>query len=121
GRQERLLGHWMKHRGLRDQLVVIGKGGHTPFCTPEGLTCQLSESLERLQTDRVDIFFMHRDNPDLPVGELVDVLNEHVRAGRIGIYGGSNWSIERVAAANRYAKRKGLQGFGALSNNFSLA
>jgi predicted dehydrogenase/predicted oxidoreductase len=121
GLQETLLGQWMKNRGLRDELVVIGKGGHTPYCTPEGITRQLHESLERLQTDRVDIYLMHRDNPDVPAGELVDVLNEHVRAGRIGIFGGSNWSVERVAAANRYAKRKGLQGFGALSNNFSLA
>ena len=121
GLQERLLGQWMKNRGVRDQVVVIGKGGHTPHCTPEGITRQLHESLERLQTGRVDIYLMHRDNPGVPVGELVDMLNEHVRAGRIGIFGGSNWSIERVAAANRYAKRKGLQGFGALSNNFSLA
>ncbi len=121
GLQERLLGQWMKNRGLRDQLIVIGKGGHTPYCTPEGITRQLHESLERLQTDRVDIYLMHRDNLAMPVGELVDVLNEHVRAGRIGIFGGSNWTIDRVVAANRYAKRKGLQGFGALSNNFSLA
>ena len=121
GLQERLLGQWIKNRGLRDQTVVIGKGGHTPHCTPEGITRQLHESLDRLQMDRVDIYLMHRDNPDMPVGELVDMLNEHVRAGRIGIFGGSNWSIERVAAANRYAKRKGLQGFGAFSNNFSLA
>lgn len=121
GLQERLLGQWMRNRGLRDQVVVIGKGGHTPHCTPEGITRQLHESLERLQTGRVDIYLMHRDNPGVPAGELVDMLNEHVRAGRIGIFGGSNWSIARVAAANRYAKRKGLQGFGALSNNFSLA
>jgi aryl-alcohol dehydrogenase-like predicted oxidoreductase len=121
GLQERLLGQWMKNRGVRDQVVVIGKGGHTPECTPDGITRQLHESLERLQTGRVDVYLMHRDNPDVPVGELIDVLNEQVRAGRIGIFGGSNWSLERVAAANRYAKRKGLQGFGALSNNFSLA
>ncbi|MET0262439.1 MAG: aldo/keto reductase [Rariglobus sp.] len=121
GLQERLLGQWMKNRGVRKDVVVIGKGGHTPHCTPEGITRQLHESLERLQTDRVDIYLMHRDNLELPVGELVDMLNEHVRAGRIGIFGGSNWSVERTAAANRYAKRKGLQGFGALSNNFSLA
>ena len=121
GLQERLLGQWMKNRGVRNQTVVIGKGGHTPQCTPEGITQQLHETLERLQTDRLDIYLMHRDNPEVPVGEFVDVLNEHVKAGRIGIFGGSNWSIARVAAANRYAKRKGLQGFGALSNNFSLA
>ena len=121
GLQERLLGQWIKNRGVREQVVVIGKGAHTPHCTPEGITTQLGETLERLQTGRVDIYLMHRDNPAVPVGEFVEVLNEHVRAGRMGIFGGSNWSIERVAAANRYAKRKGLQGFGALSNNFSLA
>ncbi len=121
GRQERLLGQWIKNRGLRDQVMVIGKGGHPPFCTPEGITGQLHETLDRLQTDRLDVYLMHRDNPDVPVGEFVDMLNEHVRAGRIDIFGGSNWTLARVAAANRYAKRKGLQGFGAVSNNFSLA
>ncbi|MFH1499771.1 MAG: aldo/keto reductase [Verrucomicrobiota bacterium] len=121
GRQERLPGQWIKNRGLRDQVVVIGKGGHPPFCTPAAIAGQLQESLERLQTDRVDIYLLHRDGPDIPVGEFVDALNEQVRAGRIGIFGGSNWTLPRVAAANRYAKRKGLQGFGALSNNFSLA
>ncbi len=121
GLQERLLGQWIKNRGIRDEVIVIAKGGHTPCCTPEGITRQLHETLERLQTGCADIYLMHRDNPDLPVGELVDALNEHVRAGRIGIFGGSNWTIKRVVAANRYAKRKGQQGFGALSNNLSLA
>lgn len=121
GVMERLLGQWIKHRGLRDQVVVIGKGAHTPFCTPDGLTEQLKISLDRLQVSGVDIYMMHRDNLDVPVGEFVDVLNEQVGAGRIKVFGGSNWSIERLNAANRYAKRKGLQGFGVLSNNFSLA
>jgi predicted dehydrogenase/diketogulonate reductase-like aldo/keto reductase len=121
GLQERLLGQWIKHRGIREEMVVIGKGAHTPFCTPEWLTKQLHQTLERLQTGYVDIYLMHRDNLDVPAGEFVDVLNEHVQAGRIKVFGGSNWTIERVNAANRYAKRKGLQGFGVLSNNFSLA
>src|SRR5438045_890015 len=51
---------------------------------------------------------MHRDNPDVPVGEFVDVLNEHLNAGRIRAFGGSNWSLERVDAANDYAHSKGL-------------
>jgi len=121
GLQEKLLGQWMKNRGVRSDVVVVAKGAHTPFCTPEWLTKQLLESLDRLQTSHADLYFMHRDNPEIPVGEFVDVLNEHVKAGRIKVFGGSNWTIARMAAANRYAKRKGLQGFGALSNNFSLA
>ncbi len=121
GLQEKLLGQWIRNRGVRSQVVVIAKGAHTPFCTPEWLTRQLMESLDRLQTDYADVYFMHRDNREVPVGEFVDVLNEHVQAGRIKVFGGSNWSLERMAAANRYARRKGLRGFEALSNNFSLA
>jgi predicted dehydrogenase/aryl-alcohol dehydrogenase-like predicted oxidoreductase len=121
GLTEKFVGHWLKHRGGREQAVLIGKGGHTPWCTPDYLTQQLEESLGRLQTGHVDIYFLHRDNPAVPVGEFIDVLNGHVQAGRIGIFGASNWTLGRVAAANRYAQRKGLQGFTALSNQFSLA
>jgi aryl-alcohol dehydrogenase-like predicted oxidoreductase/predicted dehydrogenase len=121
GLQEKLFGHWLRHRGIRNEVVLIGKGAHTPYCTPEGLTAQLFESLERLQTDHLDLYLMHRDNPKIPVGEFVDALNEHKQAGRLTIFGGSNWSVDRINAANRYAKRKGLAGFSVLSNNFSLA
>ncbi len=117
---ERLLGQWMRNRGLRDQVVVLGKGAHTPYCTPQHLTSQLYESLTRMQTDYVDIYMLHRDNPEIPVEAFIDTLNEHVRAGRITVFGASNWTIERFAAANAYAAASGQQGFAALSNNFSL-
>ncbi len=121
GLQEKLLGHWLKHRGVRGEVSVIVKGAHTPHCNPADLARELEISLGRLQTDHADIYVMHRDNPDIPVGEFVDVLNAQVQAGRMRIFGGSNWSLDRIAAANRYAKRKGLQGFSVVSNNFSLA
>jgi aryl-alcohol dehydrogenase-like predicted oxidoreductase len=121
GWQERLLGAWIKHRGVREQTNVIVKGCHTPMADPISLTRQLRESLGRLQTDYADIYMMHRDNTDIPVGEFVDVLNEHVKAGRIKVFGGSNWTLSRVQEANDYATSKGLQGFGVVSNNFSLA
>ncbi|MCX8052699.1 MAG: aldo/keto reductase [Armatimonadetes bacterium] len=121
GLADRVLGRWIANRGIRDKVVVIVKGAHTPYCDPENLTKQLFESLERIGTDYADIYLLHRDNPEIPVGEFVDVLNEHHRAGRIRAFGGSNWSIERVEAANAYAKSKGLLGFVAVSNNFSLA
>lgn len=121
GRSDQILGQWVKNRGVREQVVILGKGAHTPFCNPTDLTRQLLETLDRLQTDHLDIYMMHRDNPDIPVGEFIDVLNEHKRKGRIRAFGGSNWSIPRVEAANAYAKRKGLTGFAAVSNNFSLA
>lgn len=67
------------------------------------------------------MYFLHRDNPEIPAGEFVDLLNEHKDAGGIKVFGGSNWTVERVQEANAYAARNGLTGFTALSNNFSLA
>jgi aryl-alcohol dehydrogenase-like predicted oxidoreductase len=101
--------------------MILGKGGHTPYCTPDGISAQLVESLERLRTDHVDIYMLHRDNPAIPVDEFIGLLNEHQRAGRMRIFGASNWSIDRLEAANDYARRNGLSGFAAISNNFSLA
>jgi aryl-alcohol dehydrogenase-like predicted oxidoreductase len=121
GVAELVFGEWMKSRGVRDETIVITKGAHTPNCNPETVTKELSESLERLQTDFIDIYFLHRDNPDVPVGEFVDVLNEHKNAGRLGIFGGSNWSPQRMDEANEYAARNGLAGFSVLSNHMSLA
>ncbi len=121
GYYEKLLGQWMANRGIRDELVVIVKGAHTPHCDPESISRQLTESLERQQHGVADIYLMHRDNPQVPVGEFVDVLNDHVDAGRITVFGGSNWSPERVDAAQAYARANGKRGFSALSNHFGLA
>lgn len=121
GRGEKLLGQWIKSRGNRDEVVVIGKGAHTPHCDPESITRQLGESLERLQTDHVDLYLMHRDNEEVPVGEFVDVMDEHFRAGRIKAYGGSNWSTARFDEANAYAAANGRQPLTLLSNHLSLA
>jgi len=118
---DKVLGEWMKNRGVRNDCVVLAKGAHTPDCNPQKMTKQLLESIEMLQTDHVDIYMLHRDNPDIPAAEFVDALNEHVRAGRVKAFGGSNWSIARVKEANAYAKSKGLAGFTVLSNNFALA
>lgn len=115
------LGKWIRNRGVREDVVVITKGAHTPFCDPESLTKQLLESLDRQGTDYADIYMMHRDNEDIPVGEFVDVLDEHRRAGRIRVFGGSNWSLERFDEANAWAAANGKHGFEVLSNHFGLA
>ena len=121
GACEKMLGHWVKNRGIREQVVLLDKGAHTPHCNPQALSKQLEESLTRLQTDYVDIYMVHRDNPDIPVGEFMTVLNEQKHAGRMRIFGASNWSIERVEEANRWAAEHGMSGFSVMSNNFSLA
>jgi predicted dehydrogenase/aryl-alcohol dehydrogenase-like predicted oxidoreductase len=121
GRLERQFGQWVRNRGVRDDVVIVGKGAHTPHCDPESLRRQLLESLERLQTDHVDLYLMHRDNLDVPVGEFVDAMEEQLAAGRVRAYGVSNWTPRRVDEAAAWARDHGRAGFAALSNHFSLA
>jgi predicted dehydrogenase/aryl-alcohol dehydrogenase-like predicted oxidoreductase len=122
GYTEQLLGEWIASRGVRDDVVVIGKGAHSPLVYPDVIAKQLTQTLDRLKTDHVDVYFMHRDNTDIAVEEFVDAIDAEVRAGRIrGPYGGSNWTRERLDAAIEYAKRSGKTPPQAMSNNFSLA
>jgi predicted dehydrogenase/aryl-alcohol dehydrogenase-like predicted oxidoreductase len=122
GYTEKLLGEWLKNRGTRGDAVVIGKGAHSPLTYPDVIGKQLTQTLDRLQTDHVDVYFMHRDNPDVPVGEFVDAMDAEVKAGRIrGPFGGSNWTMERMDEAIAYAARTGKHKPGVLSNNFALA
>ena len=121
GRMERFLGAWMNNRGVREDVVVIGKGAHTPANFPERIADQLDTSLQRLQTDYVDLYFLHRDNEAVPVDEWLDALNAEKEAGRIRAFGASNWSLARVQEANARAAERGLAPFAAVSNNFSLA
>jgi len=125
GAAERVLGAWLRERGVRDDVVILGKGAHPAHgrarVTPEDITADLHESLDRLGTAFIDLYVLHRDDPTLPVGPLVEVLNEHHRAGKIGAFGGSNWTPERIGAANDYADAHNLVPFAVSSPNFSLA
>ena len=121
GRMEALLGAWMKNRGVREEVVVIGKGAHTPANFPDRVGPQLDITLERLQTGYVDLYFLHRDNADVGVDEWLDALNAEQRRGRIKAFGASNWTLPRVQEANALATERGLAPFAAVSNNFSLA
>ncbi len=125
GEKERVLGAWLASRGVRDEIVILGKGAHPvdgrARVTPGEITADLHESLGRLGVEFIDLYVLHRDNPALPVGPLVEVLNEHHRAGKIGAFGGSNWSAERIGEANEYATANGLIPFAVSSPNFSLA
>ncbi len=122
---ERAVGAWLAQRGNRAEVVIVGKGAHHdqsgPRVTPAHITADLLESLERLGTDYIDLYLLHRDDPSRPVGEIVECLNEHHAAGRIRAFGGSNWTTARLDAANAYAQAHGLVPFSASSPNFSLA
>jgi predicted dehydrogenase/aryl-alcohol dehydrogenase-like predicted oxidoreductase len=121
GLHEMILGDWMKARGVAAEAQVIVKGAHSPYCLPQVIEAQLDISLERLGLDKAPIYIMHRDNPDIPVGEFMEVLNVLQAKGRIGAIGGSNWSVARFEEANEYSARHGLNPLTILNNNLSLA
>lgn len=125
GNSERILGRWMQARGLRDEIAIITKGAaHSEDrrrVTPFDITSDLYDSLARLQTDYIDLYLLHRDDPHVPVEPIIDILNEHLRAGRFRVFGASNWSHQRIEAANAYAQANGLAPFVASSPQFSLA
>ena len=120
----RAFGQWIADRGNRDQVVILAKGAH-PYghnrVTPEDITSDLEATLEWMQTDHVDLLVLHRDDPSVPVGPIVDILNAHQKSGKVGAFGGSNWSHARVQEANEYAQAHGLTPFAVSSPNFSLA
>ncbi len=125
GKNERAVGKWVNSRGIRDKVVIIGKGAHhnqdRKRVTPFDISADIHDSLARFGFDYIDLYLLHRDNPAVPVGPIIDVLNEHLDAGRIKVFGGSNWSTERLEEANNYAKKNGLVPFTVSSPNFSLA
>lgn len=125
GDNERTVGRWVNERGVRDRVVIIGKGAHHSEdrrrVTPFDITADIYDSLARFKFDAIDLYLLHRDDPSVPVGPIVEVLNEHLQAGRIRAFGGSNWTHQRIQAANEYAKAHGLVPFVASSPNFSLA
>ena len=125
GQCERVLGRWLEARGLFDEAVILTKGAHHAGpknkVNPVDITADLTESLARCRTDFIDIYVLHRDDPNVEVGPIVEVLNEHKAAGRIGLFGGSNWTVPRIREANEYAYKHNLEAFTVSSPNYSLA
>ena len=121
GKGDKYLGDWINSRNLEKDIIVIGKGAHTPQCQPQFIRPQIIESLERLNIQTLDIFCLHRDNPDIPVSEFIDALDEVKSEGLINLIGASNWELGRFSEARDYAQSHNKEPFTALSNNFSLA
>ncbi len=124
GGSEAAVGAWMTSRRNREQVVILTKGSH-PYgkdrVAPEFIEADLADSLKRLQTDYVDGWMFHRDDPKMPVGPLVECCNRLITAGKVRSLGASNWSVARIKEFNDYARAHGLVGFAASSVNFGLA
>ena len=127
GTSEVAFGNWLRARGNRDKIVVLGKGAHHDTVSMErrvnaaAIREDIQTSLQAMQIERMDIYLLHKDDEDAPVGPIVEALNEEFEAGRIGAFGGSSWSHQRIEAANAYAAEHGLRPFTVSSPNLALA
>lgn len=121
-RSERIIGDWLAKTGKRNEIVLVTKGGHPSMVEKnpdmhksrmrrEDMREDLDSSLRKLRTDYIDLYFYHRDDVSIPVEETVEVMEEFVKQGKIRYYGCSNWTPERMKAADAYCGEKGYRGF----------
>lgn len=122
---EEPLGEWLEARGLHDKVVILTKGAHhnrwRKRVTPFDILHDAHNSLAKLKAKKLDIYLLHRDDESVPVGPIMDALNRLHDEDKIGLFGASNWTAERMEQANNYALKHGLEPFGAISPHFSLA
>ena len=125
GLAENALGKWLEIRRCRDKVIILSKCGDVRngkvLVNRKVITEQLQQSLEALRVNSIDIYLLHRDDPNTPVEEFIETLNEIKNAGKIKVFGVSNWTHQRIEAANKYAASKGLTGFQVSSPNYGLA
>ncbi len=128
GASESVIGRWMKERGNRSEILLCTKGGHPAMesmnvgrLSYADVEYDLNESLKALQTDYVDIYFLHRDDTSVPVSEIMTTLNKFYNEGKIHFIGVSNWTTKRIEEANKYAEKNGLEPIRVSQISYSLA
>jgi aryl-alcohol dehydrogenase-like predicted oxidoreductase len=115
---EKAIGTWLNERRCRSDIVLATKGGHPLFDKPDvgrlsraDIFSDLEGSLESLQTDQIDLYWLHADEVSREVGEIMEALHEAVESGKVRYLGASNWKTSRIRAANAYAAAHGLSSF----------
>ncbi len=121
---EQLLGRYLKQR--HPEVVIATKGGHYTLGQPivmrlskEAIAEDLEESRKALGLETIDLYYLHRDDPERTIGEILETLEDLVKEGKIRYYAASNFTAERLWEAERYAAAHRLQGFSAVSNRYS--
>lgn len=126
GHSETVIGQWMKDRGNRNHVVIESKLGFDFEGCPGGLSAaqieqQCEGSLRRLQTDRIDIYYSHRDDRDTPQEETMEAFHRLVRAGKVRVLGASNLKSWRIAQANTIARQNGWTPYSVIQQRYTYA
>ena len=123
GDSERIIGDWLAARGRRDDVVIATKVfslPDRPGLSPDNVRAAVDESLGRLRTDHIDLYYAHRDDPDVPQEEYVGVFAELVEAGKVLEVGASNFSADRLRGAVAVADAAGRARFTVAQDHFNL-
>lgn len=129
GDSECVIGNWINERikadsGFREKIVVISKGAHyNAFrnrLTTYDILTDFHDSLARTGLSYIDVYLLHRDDPDYPVEPIIDTLNQLHNEGKVKIFGVSNWTHRRIEEANNYAAKHNLEPIRVSSPNFTL-
>ncbi len=123
GESETVIGKWLASRGVRAEMRIAtktGMFGKPGDLAPGKVAGELEKSLERLQTDYVDLYYAHRDETGTPIDEVAEGFDALVRKGLVREIGASNYNAERLAAVHDIATTRGLTPFTVLQNEFNL-
>jgi aryl-alcohol dehydrogenase-like predicted oxidoreductase len=123
GESETIIGDWMAARGNRDRMVIATKVGGWPARKGLGaanIAAAAEDSLRRLRTDRIDLYYAHFDDPDVPQEESLDAFDALVAAGKVRALGASNFTAERLRSALEISARDGLAAFVAFQPHYNL-
>ena len=121
GESESIMGAWLKASGARDRILIATKVGMMPGgLKPDRIREAVQGSLDRLGVDTIDLYFAHKDDPDVPLGEVLGAFAELVDAGIVRAIGASNYSADRLAEALRVADEAGLPRFTAMQPELNL-
>lgn len=128
GTSEQNIGAWLSGHRSRQDVLIATKGGHpelssmtAPRLSRADIQKDLAESLRNIGTDYIDLYWLHRDDPAKPAGEMVEYLGDLVKEGKIRAFGCSNWQPQRIAEAISYAAEHKVTGFCANQLMWSLA
>lgn len=125
GESESMIGAWLKASGARDRILIATKVGMLPGeggkgLQPDRIRAAVDASLERLGVETIDLYFAHKDDPDVPLDEVMGAFGELVDAGKVRAIGASNYSADRLAAALRVADERGLPRFTVMQPELNL-
>jgi aryl-alcohol dehydrogenase-like predicted oxidoreductase len=120
GVSETIIGEWMAARGNRDALVVATKVGSDGGLSAANIAAHVDGSLERLQTDRIDLYYAHKDDGSVPVEETVRAFDTTVREGKVRFVAASNVPPERLVESLELAEREGLARYVWLQPHYNL-